>query len=81
MILTLKILACVLALALGVWLGRPGRYSQPVEDIEEVMERGGHPRRRMAKRSLSPVAWMQRQPSVHSTRRSRGFNLEGPKDR
>jgi hypothetical protein len=82
LILTLKILACVFAVGVGVYLGLPGRYSQPVEDIEDVMDRGGSSRRRRAKkRSLSPVAWLQRQPAVRSTRRARGFNLEGPQDR
>ena len=79
--LALKILGAVLALTLGVWLGLPGRYSQRIEDIEDVMERGGSLRPRRAKRSLSPVAWLQRQPRVRSTRRGRGFNVEGPEDR
>ncbi|MCH7532548.1 MAG: hypothetical protein IIB36_12440 [Gemmatimonadetes bacterium] len=81
MILTLKILGAVLALALGVWLGLPGRYTQRIEDIEDVMERGGGRRRRSVKRSISPVAWLQRQPRVRSTSRGRGFNVEGPEDR
>ena len=41
MIFALKILGALLALGLGVWLGLPGRYSQPIEEIEEAMERGG----------------------------------------
>jgi len=71
----------VLAVALGLWMGLPGHYSQPPEDIDDVMERGGNARRRRAKRSLSPLAWLQRQPSVRSSRRGRGFNVEGPNDR
>ena len=80
MILTLKILGAVLALAYGVWLGLPGRYTQRIEEIEEVMEKG-RGRRRKVKRYFTPVAWLQRQVSPRSTRRSRGFNLEGPEDR
>ena len=38
MIFALKILGALLALGLGVWLGLPGRYSQPIEEIEEAME-------------------------------------------
>ena len=79
MILALKILGCVFALAWGVWLGLPGRYTQRVEDIEEAMVRGtGRRRGRRVKRSLSPVAWLHRQPSVSTTRRSRGFDVKAP---
>ena len=81
MIFALKVLVCVLAVALGLYLGRPGRYSQPIEDIEDVMDRGGSARRSRAKRSLSPVAWLQRQPEVRSARRERGFNVERPGNR
>ena len=81
MIFALKILGALLALGLGVWLGLPGRYSQPIEEIEEAMERGGGGRPRRVKRSISPVAWMHRQPKVRTTRRARDFNLEAPEDR
>jgi len=81
LILALKIFGALFALGLGVWLGLPGRYSQPIEEIEEAMERGGGARRKRVKRSLSPVAWLQRQPKVRTTRKSRVFNIEGPQDR
>ena len=57
--LLLKILGAVAALALGVWMGMPGRYEQSIEEIEEVMERGGG-RRRKVKRHFTPLAWLQR---------------------
>jgi len=81
LIFALKILGAVLALALGVWLGLPGRYTQPIEEMEEVMDRGGVVRRKRVKRSISPVAWLQRQPKVRTRRKGRGFHLEGPEDR
>lgn len=83
----------LVALAIGIWLGMPGRYSQRLEDIERVMESGGGPRRKRSKRSLSPFAWMQRRGSANASRRSRaartarrgprrrGFELESPGDR
>ena len=33
----LKIIVGVLALALGIWLGLPGRYEQTPDDIERQM--------------------------------------------
>ena len=82
----------LVALAIGVWLGMPGRYTQSVEDIQRVMDAGGAVRRKRVKRSLSPFAWMQRRGSANATRRSRaarsqgssrrgGFKLESPEDR
>ncbi len=83
MILALKILGGVIAFSWGVWLGLPGRYSQQVEDIEEVMDPLTPVRRRRMrrKRSLSPVAWLQRQPSVGTARKSRAFDVKAPDDR
>lgn len=83
MILALKILGAVAALALGIWLGLPGRYSQSLEEIEQVMDRGGG-RRRKVKRRFTAVAWMYRKISASGRRghqRRRGFNLESPEDR
>jgi len=81
--MALLILA-VLGLALGVWLGLPGRYEQTPDDIERLMERGGGTRRRRAKREISPLAWLQRKLSPGKpppqTRR-KGFRLESPEER
>ena len=80
--MTLLVLAIV-GLLVGLWLGLPGRYEQTPEDIEKLMAKGGGVRRRRQKRSLSPVAWLQRKLSTGPpppTRR-RGFRLESPKER
>ena len=73
----------LVGLAIGIWLGLPGRYEQTPEDIERLMAQGGGTRRRRQKRSISPVAWLQRKLSPRSpppTRR-RGFKLETPGER
>jgi len=86
--LSLKIGGALLALALGIWLGMPGRYTQSVDDIEQVMASGGA-RRRKVKRSFTPLAWLQRSPFARGMRdrkierergRSGGFRLESPED-
>ena len=82
--LVLKIGAALVALLIGIWMGLPGRYTQSIEEIEEVMDRGGG-RRRTVRRRFTPIAWLQRQKSVRSSqgrRRSRSrFRLESPDDR
>ena len=79
----------VVGLAIGIWLGLPGRYSQTPEDIEQIMDSGGR-RRRRTKRIFTPLAWMQRQISASTPsserRRGRGggrsgFTIESPEDR
>lgn len=78
----------VLGLAIGIWLGMPGRYTQTPDEIEKIMESGGA-RRRRAKRIFTPLAWMQRQISTSGPsadrRRKRGsrsgFKIESPDDR
>ncbi len=88
MTLALLILTGVVGLAIGVWLGLPGRYSQSTDEIEEIMESGGR-RRRRTKRVFTPLAWMQRQISARDPsdrRRGRGggrkgFKLESPDER
>ena len=82
----LLILTGVVGLAIGIWLGLPGRYTQDVEEIEQIMDSGGG-RRRKTKRAFTPMAWIQRRTdaSVTKDRRRRtgrsGFSLESPKDR
>lgn len=85
--LSLKIGGALLALALGIWLGIPGRYTQSIDEIEQVMASGGA-RRRKVKRRFTPLAWLQRNPSarVARDRKSEGnrpgsFRLEPPEDR
>jgi len=78
----LKILGAVAALALGVWLGLPGRYEADLEEIERTMALGTG-RTRKVKRRFTPLAWLQRQlsPRGGSGHRRRGFRLESPDDR
>ena len=82
MLLTLQIIGAVGALALGIWLGLPGQYTQTPEEIEEIMKAGGG-RTRKVKRHFTPLAWLQRKASAKSSvRRSRGgFKIERPEDR
>ena len=82
MILALKILGGLLAFVLGVWFGLPGRYSQTVDEIEESMARGPGPRKKV-KRHFTPMAWLQRNVKVRTSRgegsrRARGFRVESP---
>jgi hypothetical protein len=70
----------LIGLAIGIWLGLPGRYQQTPEDIDRLMERGGGTRRRRPKRSISPIAWLQRKlsPGRAPPSRRRGFRMEAP---
>jgi hypothetical protein len=83
------IVTALLGLALGIWLGLPGRYTQSVDDIEKIMDSGGA-RRRKVKRVFTPMAWLQRNASAKSKPsrgrrkgrgRSAGFRLEAPDER
>jgi len=83
------VVTAILGLAVGVWLGMPGRYTQTPDEIEKIMESGGA-RRRKAKRVFTPLAWMQRNVSSKATpsrgrRRGRGrgsgFSLESPDEK
>jgi hypothetical protein len=77
----------LIGLAIGVWFGLPGRYTQTPEDIERLMAKGGGTRRPLSKRSINPLAWLQRSLSARgqsTQRRGRGrggFKLESPEDR
>lgn len=87
--LLLAIVGALVAFGWGIWLGLPGRYTQTPEDIARNMESGTDTpnRKRLAKRSVNPLAWLQRsvkrRPSssrkARSSRASRGgFKLEPP---
>jgi len=85
-LLPLAIVAIV-GLLIGVWLGMPGRDRPTIEDIEAAMDKGGGTaRRRRGKRSINPMAWVQRKaqskPSRSRTSGGRkGFRLESPDER
>jgi len=81
----LAVLALI-GLGYGIWLGLPGRDRPSVEDIEQAMDAGGgKARRRRTKRSINPLAWVQRKaqpnPSQGRGGQRRGFKLESPDDR
>ena len=80
--LALKIVAAILALALGVWLGLPGRYDQTPDDIERGME-WGTGRAYKVKRHFTPLAWVQRQLKARGQRQRprRSFQMESPDER
>ena len=81
------ILTAVVGLGIGLWLGLPGRYTQTVDEIAQIME-SGEVRRRKPRRRFTPLAWMQRKASAkggpsrqrRSGRGRSGFKLEVPDD-
>lgn len=79
--LLLKIVLGVAALALGIWLGRPARYDQSVDDLEKAMERGGA-RRNQVKRHFTPLDWFRKERKGSDRRRQRRhFRTAAPEDR
>ena len=80
--LSIKAALALIAPAIGVYLGLPGRYTQTPDDIDQLMERGGG-RRRKVKRVFTPLAWIQRRASARTSQRPerKGFRLESPDDR
>jgi hypothetical protein len=81
--LALKIIIGLAALALGFWLGLPGRYTQTPEDIEHDMKWHGNRGTYRVKRTFTPFAWLRRKPNVgvDRSRTRRPFHLESPDDR
>jgi len=84
MVLALQILGAVAALALGIWLGLPGRYDRRPDEIDRAMGAPGG-RTKKVKRHFTPMAWVRRQIKVSTGGgRSRGggggrgFTLERP---
>lgn len=72
----------LLGLAIGLWLGMPGRDRPNVEDVERAMDKGGNRRRSRGKRTINPLAWVQRKAQAKPTKSGRqGFKLESPEDR
>ncbi len=66
----IKIILGVLALALGIWLGLPGRYTQTTDDLNRAMERGGA-RRNTVKRHFTPLDWFRKEERGSERRRQR----------
>ena len=82
--LVLAIVALI-GLAVGVWAGLPGRDRPSAEDVDRAIDAGGgRPRRKRQKRSLNPLAWVQRKARAKPSRGRggrKGFKLESPDDR
>lgn len=57
--LILKILGAVAALALGIWLGLPGRYERDLDEIDRALDEDGIGRAR-ATRHFLVVDWFFR---------------------
>lgn len=49
----IKILLGVAALAIGIWLGLPGRFEQSSEELEQLMARGGSKRRKVKRHFIA----------------------------
>jgi hypothetical protein len=77
----------IVGLAVGIWFGLPGRDRPTVEDVERAMDKGGGAdRKRLSKRAINPLAWMQRKAQARPSRSRRtprrgSFQLEAPEDR
>jgi len=78
--LWLKILGALLALALGIWLGLPGRFDQSHSDIEELMDQPGTRRQKKVKRHFTPMAWLQRGKPPKPTHGRHRIRLQAPDD-
>jgi hypothetical protein len=75
------ILGGILALALGIWLGLPGRYTQTPDEIEKAMERGGA-RRNTVRRRFTPLDWLRKETKGSDRRRHRRpFRTAAPDER
>jgi hypothetical protein len=76
------LVVALVGLAIGIGLGMPGRDRPSVEDIERAMDKGGSRRRSRGKRTINPLAWVQRKAQAKPTKSGRqGFKLESPDER
>lgn len=76
--LLLKIMGGLVALAVGIWLGRPGRPPSASE-IDKVMDQPGR-RRRRATRHFTPADWFKRQKRAPDRLSRHRFHLEAPEE-
>lgn len=72
MVLFLKILGALAALALGIYLGWGGPYRPDPELIERALD--GHGQRRKVRRHFTPLGWLRGrlERASRERRRSRG---------
>lgn len=60
----------VAALLLGVWIGRPRRFDQPLEELDErIAEPGEHQKVTRRKTILNSIHFLQRKKETGSSRR------------
>lgn len=77
--LVLKILGGVVAVALGIWLGRPRRYERPLREVEKALEEGrGRPQ--WTERHFTPLDLLRKEARGSERRRGeRGrFSVTDP---
>jgi hypothetical protein len=77
--LLLKILGGVLALGIGLWWGRAGRYQQDPDEIDRALQ--GSRRSRRARRHFTFINWLRRDERASYRRRrgpTRRFDLIDP---
>ena len=77
--LALKIILGVVAVALGIWLGRPRRYERPLYEVEKALEEGrGRPQ--WTERHFTPLDLLRKEARGSERRRSeRGrFSVSDP---
>lgn len=70
--MAIKILGALAALALGLWLGLPGRYTQTPDELDEAMRRGGA-RRNQVRRHFTPLDWLRKEQRGSVRRRQRRY--------
>jgi hypothetical protein len=70
----LKILGGLLALAVGLWLGKPGRYERPQAEVDQALGRSGP--RHYTKRSFTPLDLLRKK--TRASNRAGTFQLEDP---
>ena len=70
--MVIKILLAIAALALGVWLGLTGRYTQTPEELDDAMRRGGA-RRNQVRRYFTPLDWLRKEQRGSVRRRQRRY--------
>ncbi|MFC1661291.1 hypothetical protein ACFL3S_07565 [Gemmatimonadota bacterium] len=69
MVLFLKIVGGILALAIGVYLGWSGQFRQTPEELDKALGMSG--RTRKVKRQFTPLDWLRKdQRGSHRRRRS-----------
>ena len=80
MILALQIIFGALAVALGIYLGLPGRYDRSQEEVERALSEGRH-RRHWTKRHFTPLDLLRKDKKGSERRRGvrRPFQTVAPK--